>query len=55
VQVRGKGRVALLGQLLPDAAIVVVDEQPDGPYMVLESYAHFWCMEGKEGRAYPAG
>jgi bicarbonate transport system ATP-binding protein len=19
------------------------------------SYAHFWCMEGKEGRAYPAG
>ena len=21
----------------------------------LESYAHFWCMEGKEGRAYSAG
>jgi len=20
-----------------------------------KSYAHFWCMEGKEGRAYPAG
>jgi putative transposase len=25
------------------------------PADIVASYAHFWCMEGKEGRAYPAG
>ncbi len=28
--------MTLLGQLLPEAAIVVMDEQPDGPDVILE-------------------
>jgi len=29
--------------------------QPHEEQGICVSYAHFWCMEGKEGRAYPAG
>ena len=36
MQARGKDRIALLGQLLSNAAIVVMNEQPDGPNVVLK-------------------
>jgi hypothetical protein len=40
----------------------LLDQWPKGPFvkedgelMLDRSYVDFWCMEGKEGRAYPAG
>jgi competence protein ComEC len=37
-------------------AIAGSDSDAENWQMIMaKSYAHFWCMEGKEGRAYPAG
>jgi len=49
VQGRGKGGVTLLGPILSNATIVVMDEPPDGPNGVLE------LLRERQGLSHQAG
>lgn len=55
MQARGKDGVTLLGQLLSDAAIVVMDEQPDGPNVVLELFGERQGLPYQSGYPLPEG